>query len=553
MLGEILAVHDLYKSYGAKTILNGVTLSLNRGERAVLVGENGIGKTTLARLLLGEDAADGGTIRTAHGTITGYLPQDVNAVEAMTIQTYIAQAVGDLHTLQEQLQQMETTLSQPCPPDELEQRLAAYGEVQALFDQRGGYTLEARQREIFGGLDISYLDTARWIHTLSGGERTRVALAALLLREPDLLILDEPTNHLDFAGMAWLESYLATYPHAVLAITHDRRFINAITTQIWELSPITRQIKVYYGDYDSYLAQRQAKYEKAVGDYVGQVETIQALKRAAKQLINNPRSAPPPPDNDKMQYNGRKATSENTQRKKLSDVKQRLSEVQEHLGDNPRHSWIIRFLFAPKPLVSAEPIRFTNISKTYGERTLLDHVSGVVPHGERIVIAAPNGTGKSTLLKILSGHLAADTGDVHITGSAHIGYLDQDAETLDANQTVLASYREVAAPGSEKDLLTELHRSGLFVDASVAQKRVGDLSMGQQRKLALARIIAAGANVLLLDEPTNHLDLASLEALEAALLDFPGAVLAVSHDRWFIEHVATQVWTLKDGKLSVQI
>jgi macrolide transport system ATP-binding/permease protein len=552
MLGEILTVQDLHKSYGAKTILNGVTLSLNRGERAVLVGENGIGKTTLARLLMSEESADQGTIRYAHGTITGYLPQDVNTVEPITIKAYIAQSVGELHTLQEQLQQLESALSQPCAPEELERRLVSYGEVQALFDQRGGYTLEARQREIFAGLEISYLDDGRWLHTLSGGERTRVALAALLLREPDLLILDEPTNHLDFAGMAWLESYLASYPHAVLAITHDRRFINGITTQIWELSPVTRQIKVYYGDYDSYLEQRQAEYEKAVGEYVGQVETINALKRAAKQLIHNPKSAPAAPDGDKMQFNKRKATSENTQRKKLSDVKQRLADVQENLGDNPRHSWIIRFQFTPKPLVSAEPIRFTNISKTYGERALLDHVSGVVPRGERIVIAAPNGTGKSTLLKILSGHLAADTGDVHITGSAHIGYLDQDAETLDPNQTVLACYRQVAGPGLDKDLLTELHRSGLFVDASVAQKRVGDLSMGQRRKLALARIIAAGANVLLLDEPTNHLDLASLEALEDALLDFPGAVLAVSHDRWFIEHVATQVWTLDEGTLAIQ-
>lgn len=289
-----------------------------------------------------------------------------------------------------------------------------------------------------------------------------------------------------------------------------------------------------------------------MGEYVGQLETINVLKRQVKQLVHNPKAAPPPPDNDKMQYNGRKATSQNTQRKKLSDVKQRLADVQDNLGDSPRHSWTIRFEFTPKPLVSAEPIRFTNISKAYGERTLLDHVSGVLQRGERVVIAAPNGTGKSTLLKILSGHLVADTGDVHTTGSAQIGYLDQDAETLDANQTVLASYREVAGPGADKDLLTELHRSGLFVDASVAQKRVGNLSMGQRRKLALARIIAAGANVLLLDEPTNHLDLASLEALEAALLDFPGTVLAVSHDRWFIEHVATQVWTLEDGKLSIR-
>jgi len=227
-IGEILNVQDLHKRYGAKPILNGVSLALNHGERAVLVGENGIGKTTLARILLGQESADQGVIRYAKGTIVGYLPQDVTAAEDITIQAYVAQSVGELHTLQTQLQQMETALSQPCSADEMERLLAAYGDAQALFEQRGGYTLEARQREIFAGLGISYLDESRLLRTLSGGERTRVALAALLLREPDLLILDEPTNHLDIGSIEAVEAGLRAYDGALIVVSHDEPFLKAI-------------------------------------------------------------------------------------------------------------------------------------------------------------------------------------------------------------------------------------------------------------------------------------------------------------------------------------
>jgi ATPase subunit of ABC transporter with duplicated ATPase domains len=235
----------------------------------------------------------------------------------------------------------------------------------------------------------------------------------------------------------------------------------------------------------------------------------------------------------------------------VGDAKQRVAEIEDNLPDNPRHNWTVRFNFAPIDLPSSEPLRFTNLSKRYAETCLFENMSGVLRKGERAVLVAPNGTGKTTLLRILAGLMPPDAGNVTLSQSAITGYLDQEGETLNPNQLVLDSYRQVTA-GNDRDLLAELHRNGLFTDASLPYKTVGDLSVGQRRKLALARIIASRANVLLLDEPTNHLDLLSLEALEAALRDFSGAMLAVSHDRWFIERVATHIWRLEDGKLSVE-
>lgn len=545
---EILNINGLHKTYGAKLVLENISLHLNRGERAALVGENGTGKTTLARILTGEDSADGGSIRFAPQAIAGYLPQEVTAAPDVSVQQYIEQAIGTLDDLRCQLETLEQRMALPVSETEMAALLETYGTAQAEFERRGGYTLAARLKEIFAGLSIDYLDRQRPLHSLSGGEKTRVALAALLLREPDLLILDEPTNHLDLAGIAWLENYLLTYRHALLMVTHDRHFINQVATQIIELSPVTHGLKIYYGNYEDFLAQRDAEYQKALAEYIEQRIEIKQLKRQIKQLAHNPRATPAMPDGDKLLFNARKANSEQTQSKKIRDAKQRLATLDAAMPDNPAHHWTIRFDFAPLELHAQEPLRFAGLSKTYGDTCLFSNISGVVPKGERIVLVAPNGTGKSTLLKILMGLLTPDTGSVVIAGSAKIGYLDQEGETLNPAQLVLAAYRDVAQ-GEDRSLLAELHRSGLFTDASLPYKTVGELSLGQKRKLALARIIASKANVLLLDEPTNHLDLLSLEALEEALRHFPGAVLAVSHDRWFVEHVATQVWELREGQL----
>jgi macrolide transport system ATP-binding/permease protein len=547
---EILRLHDIRKYYGPKLILNGVELSLNRGERMALVGENGVGKTTLSRIILGTEPADSGTIRLLDNAEVGYLPQEVTGDDETTVQRYIEQATGALASLREQMQSLEKRMTETLSDVEMAAVLDEYGKVQEQFERRGGYDIEARIERIFAGLSIDYIDPSRPLHTLSGGERTRVALTGLLLRAPDLLILDEPTNHLDFAGIEWLEQYLAAeYANALILITHDRTFINRVANVISELSAVTRVLHTYHGNYDDYLHQREREYEEKVEAYNSQKNQKKSLQRfITTQTHNTGGTISYHDEPDKFIRFFKRMQGDTTKSKKIRDAKVQLERLQDDMMDNPRHEWHIEFRFDPQPLPSAEPIRLQNVSKAFGETVVLNRVDATVRNGERVVLVAPNGTGKTTLLRIIMGYETADSGTIILTPSVRVGFLDQDGETLNPNQTVLDCIREVAQ-GSDAELLTELHRSGLFSDATLGSKRIADLSVGQRRKLGLARIIGSRANVLLLDEPTNHLDPLSLEALEAALMDFQGAILAVSHDRRFVEKVATRIWRIEHGHL----
>ncbi|GAB5493884.1 MAG: ABC-F family ATP-binding cassette domain-containing protein [Phototrophicaceae bacterium] len=543
---EILRLSNITKYYGPKLILSDLDLSLNRGERIALVGENGVGKTTLSRLITGEETIDSGNITLAPQAEIGYLPQEVAGDDSQTVQDYIESSMGVLNNLRERLQQLEQQMGNPPEDADFDAILEEYGSVQAQFEARGGYEIEFKIEQIFTGLNIHYIETDRLINSLSGGERTRVALTGLLLRAPELLILDEPTNHLDFAGIEWLETYLADYPHALLLITHDRTFINRVANVISELNATTKQLHTYHGNYDDYLQQRNRKYEQKVESYNQQNNDRKALQKfITSQSHNTPGRMSASDEPDKFIRFFKNSQSDKTKRRKITDASGRLKDLEANRMDNPRHEWHVEFRFEPKPLNSAEPLRFDNISKSFDEVSLFENLNMIVPNGERIVLVAPNGTGKSTLLRLIMGLQETDTGSIKVSPSAIIGYLDQDGETLGLNQTVLSSFREVIQ-GTDSELLAELHRSGLFSDASLPKKLVSELSVGQRRKLGLARIIASQANLLLLDEPTNHLDPLSLEALEDALIKFDGTILAVSHDRRFVEKVATRIWRIEN-------
>lgn len=552
MTYEVLRIENLYKQFGIKVVLADIHLSLNRGQRVALVGENGVGKTTLARIITGDIVADDGLVRLIDDAQIGYLSQEVIAHESMTIADYIAEFVGALHQIQAELRELEAQMAQSLPPAEMDTVLARYADLEEHFQHQGGYELDHRTAQIFTGLGIDYLAQTRLVKTLSGGEKTRVALAGLLLREPDLLILDEPTNHLDFAGIEWLEAYLADYPNALLLITHDRQFINRVVNQIIEISPVTHSLSVYHGDYDAYLAQRDHEYQIAVASYNAHQNEKKRLQRLAKTKAHNTSKGNAPSDGDKLLKNFKQEVNENRVGREIRSARQELSVLEANPMDNPRHLWNVRFNFDPAPLMSAEPLRFEGITKSFGDKRILDDLSAVASNGERIVIVAPNGTGKTTLLRILMGLDVSDSGMINISPSAKVGYLDQDGETMDFMQTVLAVYRDYA-DGTPKELQAQLHRSGLWTDGDLLSRKVADLSVGQRRKLGLARIIASRANLLLLDEPTNHLDFMSLEALESGLRDFDGTLIAVSHDRWFIERIATQIWRLDDGKLIIDV
>ncbi len=545
---EILRIQNLQKYYGAKLILDDVQLSLSRGERAVLVGENGVGKSTLARLILGQELYDKGEINIPSQVQVGYLPQEVDVDTEITVRDYIERTIGDLNAIRDRLRELETQMGDT---NNLDAVLAEYGRLQDTFEQRGGYTLDSRLEQIFAGLDLNHIDSSRTMQSLSGGEKTRVGLGALLLQEPDLLILDEPTNHLDFVGLEWLENYLLTYPHALLMITHDRQFINKVATHILDLSAMTHSLTTYYGNYDEYVEARDRQYQQEVDAYHGQVNQMKALRQQMKKEAHGHRKRKKLLDGDKYIKHFQEAQSQRTASKLIRSASQQLAELEANKLDNPRHIWNIQFEFEPAPLTSTEPIRLEQVTMRFGERTLYRDVSGLVRKGDRIAIVAPNGTGKTTLLRLIIGELTSATGKIVVQPSAKVGYLDQEGEQFDESQNIVAVLRDIHSQ-TDDELLTRLHKSGLFRDSHLAQKSVADLSLGQRRKLGLACLIHSRANVLLLDEPTNHLDLMSLEALEDALTQFEGAILAATHDRWFIENVATQVWRLVDNELVVE-
>jgi ATP-binding cassette, subfamily F, member 3 len=547
MSKEILRLENLQKYYGAKLILDDINLNLNRRDRAVLVGENGVGKSTLARIILGHELYEKGRIKVAPHTQIGYLPQEVEVSAGITVRDYIEQTLGDLNIIREQLRELEVQMANT---NNLDAVLAKYGQLQETFEQRGGYTLDSRLEQIFDGLDLKHIDQERLMVSLSGGEKTRVGLTALLLQAPDLLILDEPTNHLDFMGLTWLEDYLLTYPNALLMITHDRRFINKVATHILDLSAVTHSLTVYHGNYDEYIEQRERQYEQEVEAYHAQVNHMKQLQQQMKKEAHGHRKAKKLLDGDKFIKNFKEAQSQHTASTLIRSARTQLDTLEANKLDNPRHVWHIKFEFNPEPLISTEPIHLEALTMCYGERTLFHDASVILKKGERVAIVAPNGTGKTTLLRLIMRELQPTHGQVKVMPSAKLGYLDQEGETFNPEQNVVDVLREIQAEPDDT-LLTRLHRSGLFRDAHLSSKTVSDLSLGQQRKLGLACLIHSRANVLLLDEPTNHLDLMSLEALEKSILNFEGAILAATHDRWFIDNVATQVWRLKEGRLVV--
>lgn len=550
MTGElVLSLEHISKYYGARLVLDDVSFALRRGERVALVGENGAGKTTLARLSLGIKSADEGNVWLVPQAIVGYLPQEVTVSPALMVADYIAQAVGDLHALETRMDALAQAMAEGATDDAT---LEAYGMYQEQFMARGGYTLASRTAEVFAGLQIGYLASHHPMNALSGGEKTRVHLASLLLQAPDLLILDEPTNHLDRHGVAWLEAHLAHYPHAVLVITHDRTFIDSVATGIAELSPITHALSFYVGSYEDYLQQRERAHEKALTTFLTHRKEVQRLRRAIKTETYNARTPVIPKTNDGMLLGKMARTAQQTRQRKIQSAKQRLERLEEQKPDKLSRLWRLEFGFNPLPMATQEPLRLEALTFAYDERVILHDTSATVMRGERVALVGANGAGKSTLLRLLSGLLMPHRGRVVVASGVKLGYLDQEGETLAFNQTVWEAYQSAATiPPTEAQALAELHRCGLFSHATLLQQSVRALSVGQARKLGIARLIASQANALILDEPTNHLDFVSLEALESALVESGVTLIAATHDRRFIANVATQVWRLHAGKIII--
>jgi macrolide transport system ATP-binding/permease protein len=537
---------NITKTYAFHQVLNGASLTLNSGERIGLVGANGVGKSTLLKIVTGEIEADGGSVTVTPGAKIGYLPQVITGFEGKSLADLIADSMNDLRALEGRMRALEQQM-EVASDEDLDAIMLEYGEVSEQFERYGGYEIDHRVDTVLDGLRVGHIPRERPFATLSGGEKSRVGLAMLLLQAPDVLLLDEPTNHLDFASLNWLESYLQGYRGGILIVSHDRQFLNRTITVIVEIDEHSHTTKRYAGNYDAYHQVKVQEQRAWESEYGRQQEEIKALRIEIKQTARRNSNYRAHTDSDKYIRNDKIATHDRTVSKRVHVAEEKLKRIEANPIPKPPEPLRFDPAFDPQMLKGRMPMVVSGVSKAFGERRVLDDVSFTLGVHRRVVLVGPNGAGKTTLLKILVGLERPDSGEVHLNPAVKIGYLDQEGVTLDPGKTVLEAAHE-DMPYTQQQIITILLRSGLFRYDDLS-KRVGDLSSGQRRKLQIARLIAERTNLLVLDEPTNYVSFDVLEGLEAALRHFPGPVIAASHDRRFIEQFQGEVWELRDGAI----
>ena len=543
----ILSIRKLSKSYGVVTVLDNVSCTIHEKDRVGLVGSNGVGKSTLLRILMGQEEATTGTITYAPSVEVGYLPQTTPDFYGRTLQDLLLESVGNLRALEERMHTLETAMA-TANEEQLQSLLEEYTVVSTQFQDRGGYDIDYKIDAVMEGLQLTYLPRSQNMNTLSGGEKERVGLAALLLRSPDLLLLDEPTNHLDVKSLEWLETYLSTYSGAALIVSHDRQFLNRAVTSIFEIDEYEHHLKKYEGNYDAYVQAQSDARRKWEEEYERQQEEIKELRKRVKDSARSVgHSSRASRDNDKYAVYFFEEQKQQAISRNVRAAEEQLKRLEADPIPKPPELLRVNSHFNTDEAKSQEVITFSHLSKRFGERHILDDLSGTVGGKARILLIGPNGAGKTTLFKLIMAQEKPDAGVVNVVPSATIGYLAQEPETLDLSKTVIEAYRYDQI-GYEGDFVGKLLGYGLFRLEDM-HKRVGQLSIGQRRKLEIACLMAQRPTVLLLDEPTNYISLDVLEAFEAAILAFPGPVVVISHDRWFIERFGGKQWELLAGTL----
>jgi ATP-binding cassette subfamily F protein 3 len=522
---SLLTFSSLSKSFGQHDIFSNLTGAVPHESRVGIVGPNGIGKTTLLRILAGLDDPSGGGVTRSRGLRVGYLPQEAVDTETKnTLWEEMLTAFEKLLKIEGELRKLEVAMSDAA---QHEAALEKYGHIQEEFERSGGYTYETRIKQTLEGLGFESNQYHRPLIQFSGGQKTRALLARLLLEQPDLLILDEPTNHLDIHAVEWLEKFLGEWHGSVLIVSHDRYFLDEVVNKVWEIS--ATRIEEYNGNYSAYVMQRTERKERQRREYESQQEFIAKEEDFIRRNIAGQNTA---------QAKGRRRRLE------------RLKETEGAIVSRPRELSTLHLSLNTDLRSGDRVVETHNVGVGYqDDKKVLFYAPDVLLwRGEIAALIGPNGAGKSTFLKTLLGQIPPLKGKVKLGSSLKIGYFAQAHEGLDAEKTPIEEIqgvREMPVPNA-RDYLAKF----LFTGDDVF-KKVSVLSGGERGRLALAKLAMEGANFLLLDEPTNHLDIPSQEILEAVLSDFEGTILLVSHDRYLIDALATQVWSLEEGKLEV--
>jgi ATP-binding cassette subfamily F protein 3 len=545
----MLTVANLSLSFGVQPILQSVSFSLSPGERLGLVGPNGGGKSTLLRLLVGELSPHAGRIHRDPALRLGYLPQGFDldaAAGTRSVAAYLDRLAGDLAGLSARLERLARDLAAAPDRSDLQADFDATLRALTLADQRAG-----EAPAVLAALGLGAVPPEQPVATLSGGQKTRLALAGLLVSAPDVLLLDEPTNHLDLAMLAWLEDWLRRAPQAVLLVSHDRRFLDATATAILELDPASHTVRQFPGGYSDYLAAKSRELDQQSQAYRDQQDEIARLRAAAAQERGEARfrRGGKADSGDKFLkgYLANRSKATVGRAKHLERRIERLLTADKI--DKPRPAWQMALEFTPTRHLGQDTLILEDVSLGYDPTSpLVTGISLRVRAAARVAILGPNGSGKTTLLRTLNGDLPPLAGTIRRGPSVRLGYLAQEAPLPPTGTDALSTLR-AQFPASETEARRTLHRflfSGDQVFTPLAR-----LSYGERARLQLALLAAAGCNLLLLDEPLNHLDIPSRTQFEAALAEFPGAVLAVVHDRYFVERFAAEVWTFADGGLNL--
>ena len=516
----ILSCSNICKSFGENDILKQVSFHIEDHEKAAIVGINGAGKSTLLKVLIGKLNADDGVVTWAKGASIGYLAQHQDLEGAETIYDALLEVKKPVIQMEARIRSLELEMKS-ASGDELETKLSEYSRLNHEFEMADGYSYQSEITGVLKGLGFTEDEFSKPITALSGGQKTRVSLGKLLLTKPDILLLDEPTNHLDMESIAWLETYLRNYSGAVIIVAHDRYFLDRVVTKIIELD--MGHCTVFSGNYSAYSDKKAMLRDAAIRAYLNQQQEIRHQEAVIAKLKS---------------FNREKSIKRAESREKMLDKIERLEKPTQ-----ANDSMDIRL--EPDVVSGNDVLTVTDLSKSFDTQTLFTNVDFEIKRGERVAIIGNNGTGKTTLLKIINGIIPADSGQIRLGSKVHIGYYDQEHQVLHMDKTLFQEIQDTY-PNMNNTQIRNTLAAFLFTGDDVF-KLIRDLSGGESGRVSLAKLMLSDANFLLLDEPTNHLDITSKEILESALNRYTGTVLYVSHDRYFINRTATRILDLTDG------